>query len=69
MKYFVFPDTQDGCQIATRPWPVELRHVGQHIAAWKSRFARQGYFSNCKKQRLSLDAMQFRIVPESEVSQ
>jgi hypothetical protein len=63
MKYFVIPNTRDGCDSPTQPVPVELAQVGEHIQQWLGRFKRQGYFSNCKQERIPLGAISFRVEP------
>jgi hypothetical protein len=64
VRYFVFPDSRDGCDIPTQPEPVELENVGAHIAIWLDRFHQQGYFSNARQERIPLDRLSFRLEPE-----
>jgi hypothetical protein len=67
MKYHIIPDSRDGCTQAIAPEPVPLTKVGAHIARWKAQYDRQGYFSNCRQERLPLDRMEFRLVPDAEI--
>ena len=67
MKYFVIPETLDGCEIPTIPEPVELKDIPSHLKWWLSRFSHQGYFSNCKLQRIPLHELGFRLQPEFNV--
>ena len=65
MKYHVYPNSRDGVWLATRPEPIHLSQVGYEIASFLTRFKQQGYFSNCRQEHLSLDTMEFRILPAS----
>jgi hypothetical protein len=65
MKYHVYPNSRDGVWLATRPEPIHLSQVGYEISSFLTRFKQQGYFSNCRQEHLSLDTMEFRILPAS----
>ena len=64
MKYYAIPETRDGCELPTTPEPMLLEEIGAHLAVWLDRFRLQGYYSNCKQERIPLDGISFRIQPE-----
>lgn len=64
--YNIIPETKDGVQMPIVPEPVELGRVSDVIAEWKSRYAHQGYFSNCNREHLYLDEMVFALVPVTD---
>lgn len=66
MKYFVIPETRDGCDMPTWSEPLPLDQISAHIEEWIKRYERQGYYSNCNHERLVLDEMTFRLVPDPE---
>jgi hypothetical protein len=66
MKYHAIPETFDGCEMPTAPEPMELEELGKHLAQWLKRYEHQGYFSNCRQERIPLDEIGFTILPVSE---
>jgi hypothetical protein len=67
VKYFVIPNSLDGCEIPTVPEPIELELIASHLKWWLQRFVVQGYFSNCKQERIPLYELEFRLQPEFNV--
>lgn len=65
MKYFVMIESRDGVQMPTTPEPMDMTHVGEHIELRLSIYRRQGYFSNARQERIPVDSLEFRIVPEA----
>lgn len=65
MKYYVIPESRDGCALPTTPDPMPLCDVGTHLDLWLHRFDLQGYFSNCRQERIPLHELSFRVVPET----
>jgi hypothetical protein len=65
MKYYVIPESLDGCTQPTTPEPIPLEVVSSHITVWLDRFHLQGYFSNCRQERIPLNELSFRVVPET----
>ncbi len=63
MKYYVIAETRDDCELPTTPEPMELELIGQHIAGFLAMRRPQGFFLNCRQERIPLDMLGFRIVP------
>ena len=62
MKFYIYPIAGDGIDnIPTQPDPVAEAEVGPHIAAWLQRYARQGYYSNAKQERIPITDLTFRL--------
>jgi hypothetical protein len=63
MKYYVIAETRDDCELPTTPQPMDLESVGQHIAEFLAMRRPQGFFLNCRQERIPLDMLGFRVVP------
>lgn len=64
MKYYIIPQSLDGCDLPTQPEALPIEEIGTHLAQWLEPRQRQGYFSNCKMERIPIDKLEFRLVPE-----
>lgn len=62
MKYYVIAETRDDCEVPTTPEPMELESVGQHIAEFLAIRRAQGFFLNCRQERIPLEKLGFRLV-------
>lgn len=65
MKYYVLIESRDDCDLPTTPEPMHLSQIGEHLARTVGMYERQGYFSNCRQERIPIAALTFRIVPET----
>jgi hypothetical protein len=63
MKYYVIAETRDDCELPTTPEPMELELIGQHIAEFLAMRRAQGFFLNCRQERIPLGTLCFRVVP------
>jgi hypothetical protein len=64
VKYYVKIESRDGVDMPTTPEPMELGQVGKHITNLLVLYGAQGYFSNCRAERIPVGELEFRIVPE-----
>lgn len=62
--YYAIPQVHDDCPMQTACEPMPLAELGVHLAEWLQRYEAQGYFSNCKCERIPLDQISFLIQPE-----
>lgn len=70
-RYYVIPQSLDGCDLPTTPEPMELRNVGAHIDRWLRTFELKGqpYFSNCRQEHIPLDELEFKLAPHEDGGQ
>jgi hypothetical protein len=65
--YYVIPDAGDNCPVQINCEPVPLSQVSDVMVEFLGRYERQGYFSNCKQERIPLDQLKFTVEPEEEL--
>lgn len=59
--YIAIPNTGDGCSMPTSPEAMPLADIGAHLERWLKGYEHQGYFSNCRRERIPLDKLTFTI--------
>lgn len=62
--YYVIPIANDGNTLATTPRPMPICEVSEHMEAWRKQFKHQGYFFNCKQERVPLFQLSLLVVTE-----
>lgn len=74
MKYFVIPESQDGCAFPTTPEGIELSEVGAHIQRFLDTLAlnskqmgRPASFSNSNREYIPLTELAFTLRPDVEL--
>lgn len=65
-RYFVVVHASDGANIPTRPAPIALDEVSNHLHQFLSQFRRNGYYLNARRERLPLHHLSFTLVHESD---
>lgn len=64
--YFAIVHAKDDNTMPTEPDPRPLAQMSNHLIEWLVRYQVQGYYSNCKQERVPLDQISFTIISESE---
>lgn len=66
-RYFILPESQDDCAFPTTPEPIAPWELGEHFHTQLEGWQQQGYFSNCRQERIPIAELSFRIVPENDL--
>ena len=61
-KYFAIVNAGDNNTLPTQNDPLPLRKIGSHLESFLQRYRAQGYFFNCRMERVPLDKLSFTIV-------
>jgi hypothetical protein len=62
-RYYVIPDTADGSHLPTQPDAILPDEISREIICFLARYDRQGYYLNCKQERVPLNRIAFRVEP------
>lgn len=65
-KYFASVNSRDGVCLPTQNEAMPLEAMGAHLVEFLKRYEHQGYFSNCRQERIPLDELTFTIAPEND---
>lgn len=65
-RYFASVNSRDGVSLPTQQEAIPLAEMGAHLVAFLKRYEKQGYFSNCRQERIPLDELTFTIAPEND---
>jgi hypothetical protein len=64
LKYFVITESRDNCELPLMPVALPLDECAKVITKRVSMWQLQGYYFNCKQERIPVGELCFRLVPE-----